>query len=71
MGSGYRSSAKIVDSILNYEKTETAGLNGFILLSHIGSHPERTDKFYRKLDEMIVTLKAGGYTLKRIDTLLK
>ncbi|MCK5739324.1 polysaccharide deacetylase family protein, partial [bacterium] len=71
MGNGYRSSAKIMHSILDYEKNETAGFNGFILLSHIGSHPDRTDKFYRHLDELITTLKARGYIFVRIDTLLK
>jgi peptidoglycan/xylan/chitin deacetylase (PgdA/CDA1 family) len=46
-GSGaYRSSEEIFQSILDYETSASKGLNGFILLSHIGTAPERTDKFY-------------------------
>ncbi|MBA6152484.1 glycoside hydrolase family 9 protein [Gelidibacter maritimus] len=62
----YRSSEAIVNSILNLEETD--GLNGFLLLSHIGTHPDRTDKFYNKLDELITTLKADGY---EFDTLVR
>lgn len=60
MGKQYRSSDEILNSILNLE--EQTGLNGVIMLLHIGTHPERTDKFYNRLDELISVLKSRGYS---------
>ena len=57
----YLSSDTIMQRILNYELKETNGLNGFILLTHIGTDVRRTDKFYNKLDELISILKERGY----------
>ncbi len=37
MGSRYVSSDSIFFRILNYERTSTSGLNGFLLLTHVGS----------------------------------
>ncbi|MFY7839410.1 MAG: polysaccharide deacetylase family protein [Lacibacter sp.] len=67
----YQSSEAILQSIFNYEQTKPAGLNGFILLLHIGTDPKRTDKFYHQLPQLIQQLKEKGYRLKRIDELLK
>ena len=67
---GYRSSDEIFRSILDHEETDAYGLNGFILLSHIGTAPERTDKFYLYLEKLIEELKDRGYRFKRIDELL-
>jgi peptidoglycan/xylan/chitin deacetylase (PgdA/CDA1 family) len=67
----YRSSEAIMASIKKYESTSSNGLNGFILLLHVGTDPRRTDKFYEQLPQLIPWLKAGGYELKRIDELLK
>ena len=67
----YRSSEQILQSILNYEASHSSGLNGFILLMHIGAGPGRTDKFYSKLPELIKHLKQKNYQLLRIDELLK
>ncbi len=67
----YRSSAVIYDSILDYEKSSSSGLNGFILLIHTGAGPGREDKFYFKLPELIRVLKAKGYHFQRIDELLR
>ncbi len=67
----YRSSETIYNSIINYEKTKPSGLNGFILLMHIGAGPDRTDKFYKKLPELIKYLKAKGYRFQTVDQLLK
>ncbi len=67
----YLSSETIYDRILDYEKKDPAGLNGFILLIHIGTDPERTDKFYLRLGELIRDLRARGYALVRIDELLR
>ena len=41
----YLSSETILKSIKDYEAKDPAGLNGFILLLHVGVSPERTDKF--------------------------
>lgn len=68
--SSYRSSEEIYQSIVDFEAASVSGLNGFILLIHIGTAPERTDKFYDRLDELILWLKNEGYKLKRIDDLL-
>lgn len=67
----YRSSEEIFQSIITYEKSHAAGLNGFILLMHIGAGQARTDKFYEKLPELIRYLKQKNYDLCRIDELLK
>jgi len=67
---GYRSSETIYNSILEYESGQADRLNGFILLSHVGTAPERTDKFYLLLEDLIFELKARGYQFCRIDSLL-
>jgi peptidoglycan/xylan/chitin deacetylase (PgdA/CDA1 family) len=61
MGGRYIASQEIFDSILDYEKTSPSGLNGFILLLHIGTHPSRTDKFYYLLPQLIDSLRSLGY----------
>ena len=61
MGKKYLSSAEIYQSILLYEEQSSNGLNGFILLIHIGTHPDRTDKFYQALPNLITVLKSRGY----------
>ncbi len=66
----YRSSRAILASIKNYEGRTGNGLNGFILLLHLGTHPDRTDKFYLLLPELLQFLKQKGYSPVRIDELL-
>ena len=70
MNERYRSSELIYQSIMDYEKKDPHGLNGFILLLHIGTDARRTDKFYDKLEDLIKELKDKGYRFIRIDTLL-
>ena len=67
----YRGSDEIYKSIIEYEQKNPSGLNGFILLLHIGTDPKRTDKFYQKLPELIKYLKAKGYRFYTIEHLLK
>lgn len=67
----YKSSDLIYSSIIDYEKTSPYGLNGFILLLHIGTHPDRKDKFYERLTTLIQYLRQRDYTLLRVDHLLK
>ena len=70
MGNKYVSSDTIMNSILKYEQKSGNGLNGFILLVHIGTDPRRTDKFYFNLPHLIRELKNRGYEFVRIDELL-
>lgn len=67
----YQSSEAIYQSIFNYEQSKPSGLNGFILLLHIGTDPRRSDKFYHLLPQLIQQIKTKGYKLKRIDEILK
>ena len=64
----YRSSEIIIESIEQYHIQK--GLNGFILLMHIGTDPLRTDKLYSYLPQILYNLKERGYEFKRIDDLL-
>jgi endoglucanase len=65
MGARYLSSDSIITRILRYESSRPSGLNGHILLMHIGSGPERIDKLYDRLARLLTLLKAKGY---RFDT---
>ncbi len=66
----YRSSDTIFQSILRYEQNNASGLNGFILLLHIGTDKKRTDKMYYRLRELIHYLKKNNYSFVSIDCLL-
>ena len=68
--SNYKSTAEIFNSITDYEENSENGLNGFLLLTHIGTAPGRTDKFYNKLDSLIALLSDRGYEFVRVDSLL-
>lgn len=65
----YRNSEVILESIRKQEREK--GMKGFILLVHIGTHPERTDKFYELLPMLIRELKEKGYGFVRVDELLE
>ena len=56
----YKSSKDIYNRIMKVEASE--GLNGHLLLVHLGTHPDRTDKFYNQLEKLIKALKKKGYT---------
>jgi peptidoglycan/xylan/chitin deacetylase (PgdA/CDA1 family) len=62
----YRSSETILSSVYNYKP----GLKGFILLMHIGAGPERKDKFYNELDELLTWLKQNKYRVVPLSKLL-
>ncbi|MCD6598891.1 MAG: polysaccharide deacetylase family protein, partial [Bacteroidales bacterium] len=66
----YKSSAFIYQNIINFEKESVSGLNGFILLMHIGTASERTDKFYFHLEKLITELKSKSYQFESINHLL-
>lgn len=67
----YKGNAAIKSMILNYEKEMPGGLNGFMLLMHIGTDPRRKEKFYTELPNLIKVLKAKGYSFVRVDELLR
>jgi len=64
MDQRYVSSDSIVERILRYDRQSSCGLNGFLLLSHIGTEPARSDKFYWRLDSLITGLKRRGYLFR-------
>ena len=68
---GYRSSRAIWDKIFAWERQDPHRLNGFILLTHIGTDPRRSDTFYLHLGALIDALRAKGYSFIRIDQLLE
>ena len=65
------SSQVIFDSIVKREREDPHGLNGFILLLHIGSGPGRTDKFHARFGELLDHLAGKGYEFVRVDELLE
>lgn len=69
MGKTYKSSEAILTKL--FEREAIDGLNGVIMLVHIGTDPRRNDKLYNQLPDLIEKLKAKGYHFKRIDELLE
>jgi len=67
----YRGNDMIYKSIVDCESRSPSGLNGYILLMHIGTDPKRTDKFYRKLPVLISWLRSKGYHFQSIDKILE
>ena len=61
----YRSSETILNDIKDFEKKDPNGLNGCIMLIHLGTAPERTDKFYNRLNDLLTFLKRKGYVTER------
>lgn len=64
MEGGYVPSDTIEQRILAYESRHVHGLNGFILLTHVGTDPRRPDKFYVRLEGLIAELKKRGYRFR-------
>lgn len=69
MGHSYKTSDQLFESVKTFDK-QAGNMNGAIILIHAGTDPQRTDKFYNRLDELINYLKSKGYQFKRIDELL-
>lgn len=63
-------SAAIVRNVLDRERSDPSGLNGFLLLLHIGAGPGRRDKMHDRLGELMDRLAERGYTFVRVDTLM-
>jgi peptidoglycan/xylan/chitin deacetylase (PgdA/CDA1 family) len=66
----YISSEEIMQTIWQCEYKDPDGLNGYIILLHIGVGDKRTDKFYELLPDLIKGLQKSGYEIVLLDTLL-
>jgi peptidoglycan/xylan/chitin deacetylase (PgdA/CDA1 family) len=62
------SSQQIFKDILEYEKTAPHGLNGYILLIHLGA--DRKDKMFRFVEPLVILLRGKRYEFIRIDELI-
>ena len=62
----YKSSQSLMEGLIKFEKQDNSGLNGALILIHPGTHPDRTDKFYLRLGELIDYLKKKGYAFEKI-----
>jgi peptidoglycan/xylan/chitin deacetylase (PgdA/CDA1 family) len=61
-------SSQIIGDILDYESSDPKGLNGFLLLFHLGA--DRQDKVFSHLDKLIELLQERNYSFVRVDNLL-
>jgi peptidoglycan/xylan/chitin deacetylase (PgdA/CDA1 family) len=62
---------EITRSILDAERSDPHGLNGYLLLMHLGAGPRRTkDHPHERLEALLQTLQARGYRFVRVDELL-
>ena len=62
----YKSSDAIFEALKMFEGKDPNGLNGIILLIHVGTDPTRHDKFYDRLPEVIGWMKEKGYLFGRV-----
>ena len=67
----YRSTEVILNSIYDYEATHANGLNGFILLVHIGAGPDRPDPLHERMGELLQRLSDQGYQIVPLRKLLR
>jgi peptidoglycan/xylan/chitin deacetylase (PgdA/CDA1 family) len=63
-------SSAIAESILQRDAAGPGGLDGFLLLMHIGAGPRRADKLHDRLPALLDTLAGRGYRFVRVDELL-
>ncbi|HOY58798.1 MAG TPA: polysaccharide deacetylase family protein [Verrucomicrobiota bacterium] len=66
----FTSSEAIIESIVRREGTDPHGLNGFLLLLHVGAGPGRADKMHSRFDALLDWLDRRGYRFVRVDELL-
>jgi peptidoglycan/xylan/chitin deacetylase (PgdA/CDA1 family) len=67
----YITSKAIMESVWEYEQNASFGMNGFILLSHIGVGDRRQDKFFHKIINLIEGLEERGYQIVHLGELLQ
>ena len=63
----YYSSKAILDKIWKCEKEDPDGLNGHIMLIHLGTEASRTDKFYDQLPGLVRKLRQKGYSFTPLE----
>ena len=63
----YRSSDVLFEKLKRFESTDPDGLRGAMILIHPGTHPDRTDKLYLKLEEIIRFFTSKGYNFKSLE----
>lgn len=66
---GFVPSRQLVADILAYEERDPDGLNGFLLLLHVGSL--RTDKMHAQVGPLMDALARRGYAFVRVDEMLR
>ena len=64
----FKPSRELLADILTHEENSPDGLNGHLLLLHLGS--QRQDKMHNQLGELIDELDIRGYDIVRVDQLL-
>jgi peptidoglycan/xylan/chitin deacetylase (PgdA/CDA1 family) len=63
---------RIAASILRAERTDPDGLNGFLLLMHLGAGPRRTrDHLHDRLETLLDGIAGRGYEFVRVPELLR
>ena len=62
-------SAKLIDDVLAFEQRDPHGLNGFLLLLHLGS--QRNDKVHPHIGRLLDELTKRGYAFVRVDEMLR
>lgn len=65
MGDRYMSATAIINQLVRQE--EHAGLNGYIILIHLGADERRPDKLFDQLDHMIDILTDKNYKFVSLD----
>jgi peptidoglycan/xylan/chitin deacetylase (PgdA/CDA1 family) len=63
------SSQRILDNIYAKHRSDANGLNGVVLLMHLGAGDRRKDKLHLRLGELLDELSRKGYRFVRIDEL--
>lgn len=61
----YRSSEFMLSQLWEYERAK--GLAGAIVILHPGTQAARTDKLYRRLPEILDSLKSKGYEITEVN----
>jgi endoglucanase len=64
--SNYKTSEELISRLYNFEASSPDGLNGALILIHPGTDPERTDKLYNRLGEIIEHFSEKGYTFSKL-----
>jgi peptidoglycan/xylan/chitin deacetylase (PgdA/CDA1 family) len=67
----YHTSEEIFANLMNMSETEAYGMNGGIILMHLGSHRQDGDHFYNMLPRLISGLREKNYTLVKVSELLQ